>query len=512
MGYKELSFKLAPDYQEGDLRGAIAKELGIGAFTYQIGNKSLDARKKANIHWQIRVSVLSDELTGGEPVVPPTLAVPSRTRDERAAVIGSGPAGFFAALVLQKAGFQTTLIERGTEVKIRARGVRSFETTGIFDPVSNYAFGEGGAGTFSDGKLTSRSKHISKEKRFIVDSYIRAGAPEEIRYLVHPHLGSDNLKMIVANLRKEFLDLGGRVLFETLLEDLKIEGGRVVEAVTDSGGIEADYCIIAPGHSAYETYRMLIRRGVAFRTKNFALGSRVEHPQELINLAQWGREKLPGVKAAEYRLTSRGNGDLSVYTFCMCPGGMVVPASACAHINIVNGMSRYRRDGTFANAACVAAVSPEGLTGRQTSAPEALDWLEALEEKFFQYAEGFAAPFCTIEHFIKGKGSSAISASSYPLGLKPAPLWELLPPRVSKALREGLKDFSLKIKGFETGTIMGLESKTSSPIQVQRDRNGLCNGFENLYVVGEGSGWAGGIISSGADGIQAAMHIAETSS
>ena len=508
MGYRELSFKLPPDYQEGELKRAIAQELGIGAFSWQIEHKSLDARKKANIYWQIRVSVLSEELTGGEPVVPPTLAIPSRTRDERAVVIGSGPAGFFAALVLQTAGVQTTLIERGTDVKKRARGIRSFETTGLFDPVSNYAFGEGGAGTFSDGKLTSRSKHISKEKRFIIESYIRAGAPEEIRYLAHPHLGSDNLKIIVANLRKEFLDLGGKVLFETLLEDLKIEGGRVVEAVTAAGGIEADYCIIAPGHSAYETYRMLIRRGVEFRTKNFALGSRVEHPQALINLAQWGREELPGVKAADYRLTSRGSGDLPVYTFCMCPGGVVVPASAYGHINIVNGMSRYRRDEIFANAACVAAVNPEGLRGKETSAPEALDWLEALEERFFRYAEGFAAPSCTIEHFIKGKGSSPISASSYPLGLKPAPLWELLPPRVSSALREGLKDFSRKIKGFETGTIMGLESKTSSPIQVLRDTNGLCRGFENLYVVGEGSGWAGGIISSGADGIKAAMHIA----
>ena len=512
MGYKELSFNLPPDYQEGDLREAIAKELGIGAFSWQIAHKSLDARKRSDIHWQIRVAVLSEELTGGEPAVAPVLEIPSRKRDERAVVIGSGPAGFFAALVLQKAGFQTTLIERGTEVQKRARGVRSFESTGLFDPVSNYAFGEGGAGTFSDGKLTSRSKHISKEKRFIIESYIRAGAPEEIRYMAHPHLGSDNLKTIVANLRREFLDFGGRVLFETLLEDIKVEGGRVVEAVTSAGGIEADHCIIAPGHSAYETYRMLMKRGVEFRTKNFALGSRVEHPQELINVAQWGREELPGVKAAEYRLTSRGDGTLPVYTFCMCPGGVVVPASAYAHINIVNGMSRYKRDGTFANAACVAAVSLEGLTGRETSALEALDWLEALEEKFFRYAEGFAAPCCTIGDFIARKESGAIFPSSYPLGLKPAPLWELLPPSVSDALREGLKDFSRKIRGFETGTIMGLESKTSSPVQVVRDKSGLCTGFENLYVVGEGSGWAGGIISSGADGIQAAMHIAGAAS
>jgi uncharacterized FAD-dependent dehydrogenase len=509
MGYRELSFNLPPDYQEGELREAIARELGIGTFSWQIENKSLDARKKSDIHWQVRVSVLSDELVGDEPAVSSMLVVPSRKRDERAVVIGSGPAGFFAALVLQRAGFRTTLIERGAEVQKRAAGIRAFEQTGTFDPVSNYAFGEGGAGTFSDGKLTSRSKHISREKRFIIESYIRAGAPEEIRYLAHPHLGSDNLKTIVANLREEFLDLGGIFLFETLLEDLKIERGRVVEAVSTAGGIEADHCIIAPGHSAYETYRMLIMRGVEFRAKPFALGSRVEHPQELINLAQWGREKLPGAKAAEYRLTSRGDGTLPVYTFCMCPGGVVVPASAYAHSNIVNGMSRYRRDGIFANAACVAAVSPEELTGREVSALEALDWLEALEEKFFRYAEGFAAPFCSIADFIARKESGAICASSYPLGLKPAPLWELLPPAVSGALREGLKDFGRKIRGFETGTIMGLESKTSSPVQVLRDKSGLCTGFENLYVVGEGSGWAGGIISSGADGIRAAMHIAE---
>jgi len=510
MGYRELSFNLPPDYQEGDLRDAIAKELGIGTFSWQIAHKSLDARRKSDIHWLARVSVLSEEITGGEPPASSELVIPSHARKEKAVVVGSGPAGFFAALVLQKAGFRTTLIERGAEVQKRAEGIKTFEQTGCFDPVSNYAFGEGGAGTFSDGKLTSRSKHISKEKRFIIESYIRAGAPQEIRYLAHPHLGSDNLKIIVANLRREFLDLGGCVLFETLLEDIRIKERRVTEAVTSAGEIETDYLVIAPGHSAYETYRMLIGRGVGFRAKPFALGSRVEHLQEMINLAQWGREKLPGVKAAEYRLTSRGDGTLPVYTFCMCPGGVVVPATAYAHTNIVNGMSRYRRDGIFANAACVAGVKPEDLAGREVSALEILDLLEALEEKFFCFSERFAAPFCTIADFIEGKESGAIRASSYPLELKTAPLWKLLPPLVSEALRAGLRDFSRKIRGFETGSIMGLESKTSSPVQVVRDTCGRCSGFENLYVVGEGSGWAGGIISSGADGIRAAMSIAGT--
>jgi hypothetical protein len=256
---------------------------------------------------------------------------------------------------------------------------------------------------------------------------------------------------------------------------------------------------------------MLMGRGVAFRPKNFAIGCRVEHPQAIINLAQWGRETLPGVKAAEYRLTSRGDGRLPVYTFCMCPGGMVVPATAYADCNIVNGMSLYRRDGGFANAACVAGVSLNQLLGREVSALESLDWLAGLERSFYDYGGDYRAPCCSIADFIQGKampGAAARFQSSYPLGLNPAPLWELLPAAVSGTIREGLKEFCRKVKGFETGLIMGLESKTSAPIQVLREDDGRCCGFENLYLVGEGSGYAGGIISSGTSGIKAALRIA----
>ncbi|MBN2231418.1 MAG: FAD-dependent monooxygenase [Deltaproteobacteria bacterium] len=517
MGYQEITLRLPTDYSPEQLTAAAAAAAGVGDFSLHIVRQSLEARKKSAIHWVVRVGVSSPDLPGPEPPPRPALDIPRRRRREQAVVVGSGPAGFFAALVLQQAGFTTTIIERGAEVHQREAGIRAFEQHGVFDPRGNYAFGEGGAGTFSDGKLTSRSKHISRERAFVLESYIRAGAPAEIRYLSHPHLGSDNLKRIVTGLRAEFIGIGGTVRFETMLTDLQVEKGRVTAAIIEHDGrqeaIEADWYVLAPGHSAHETSRMLMDRGVVFRPKNFAIGCRVEHPQAVINRAQWGREELPGVKAAEYRLTAKGDNRLPVYTFCMCPGGMVVPAAAYADTNIVNGMSRYHRDGHFANAACVAGVDPARLPlpGRDVGAREALAWLAALERTFYDYSGGYRAPCCRINDFIRGTKDPASVAgmrTSYPPGLVTAPLWELLPAAVSTALRTGLREFCRLIKGFETGLIMGLESKTSAPIQVLREEDGRCRGFANLYLAGEGSGYAGGIISSAAGGIRAALHIA----
>lgn len=508
MGYKEISLKLPTDYTEEQLKKNIKHNLQINDFSYRITNKSLDARQKRSIHWLVRVFVTSDELKGDNPQSPELINIPYKKRKEKVIIVGSGPAGFFSAYVLQKAGFNTTIIERGCDVNKRDEGIKKFEKTGIFDTKSNYAFGEGGAGTFSDGKLTSRSKHISKEKQFILNSYIEAGAPKEIAYLAHPHLGSDNLKMIVEKLRENYQNIGGEIFFETEFIDFKNNNRKVSTAEISSGNFETDYLIISSGHSAYETYRTLINRGVNFRPKNFAIGSRIEHRQEIINLAQWGKKQLPGVKAAEYRLTSQSDKN-SVYTFCMCPGGIVVPATAYKNTNIVNGMSLYNRNGEFANSACVAGVNPQKLLGDNVSAKQILDWVEKLEQSFYELSNDYTAPFCSINAFINEKEDNADTNSSYPLGLKPAPLWELLPDSISKSLRNGLIDFTKKKKGFETGNIMGLESKTSAPIQVLRDKTGLCEGFDNLYVVGEGSGYAGGIISSGADGIKAAMDIIE---
>ncbi len=507
MGYRELQLNLPTDYQEELIRRRIQKKLRISDFTYAIEKKSLDARNKSRIHWQVRVGVSSPRLKGPPPEPAPSLSIPHIGGRGKIVVVGSGPAGFFAAFVLQQAGYDVTLIERGAEVQERSARIQQFERTGVFDPLGNYAFGEGGAGTFSDGKLTSRTKNISQEKSFVLASYVAAGAPPEIRYLAHPHLGSDNLRKIITNLAQRFRDLGGRILFESCLEDLKIQNGRVVAAVTSQGDVDADHFIVAPGHSANDTYRMLIRRGVMFTTKQFAIGSRMEHSQELINRAQWGRAQLPGVKAAEYRLAAARDGSLPVYSFCMCPGGVVVPGATTADTNIVNGMSFYSRNGQYANAGCVAAINLDKLIGREVSALEALDWLETLEKTFFDIVGGFQAPSCTIREFLDRKDPGAPPPSSYPLGLQPAPLWEMLPAPVSESLREGLKNFGRKIKGFETGILLGLESKTSSPIQALRTEDGRCVGFDNLAIVGEGSGFAGGIISSAVDGIKYATRL-----
>lgn len=509
MGFKIIEIKAPAGYTDESLKQRIGKELRLTDFTWQIENKSLDARKKNNIHWLLRIAVHSKSFGGGDPLPAEPLDIPYKPRNKRVVITGSGPAGFFAALVLQKAGFDTILLERGADVVKRAQGIAKFEKTGQFSPVANYAFGEGGAGTFSDGKLTSRSKHISRERDFFISSYIDAGAPAEIRYMAYPHVGSDNLRVVVKNLRDAYRQLGGEIRFETTLDDLATEPGRVTEAIAGSESLPADYFIVAPGHSAYETYRMLIARGVQFHTKNFAIGCRAEHRQEEINRVQWGIGKLEGVKAAEYRLTSEADGKHPVYSFCMCPGGMVVPAATYSHLNIVNGKSNYQRNGQFANAGCVAGIHPDQLAGRQVTAPEALQWLEDLEHSFYDFSGGYSAPFCSISDFISSTMPRSIPETSYPLGLMPAPLWSMLPAVVTAALREGLKDFDRRLRGYSSGILLGLESKTSSPIQVLREKNGLCTGFDNLFLAGEGSGYAGGIVSSAADGIKIALNILE---
>ncbi|MBF9016467.1 MULTISPECIES: NAD(P)/FAD-dependent oxidoreductase [unclassified Oceanispirochaeta] len=510
MGKTELNINISTDYKEEDLDRQIRLKLRINNLQYRIIKKSLDSRRKDRIHWQIRVLAESPEIKESPPsgtTAASALEIPKVPGSPEVVIAGSGPAGIFPALFLQKAGFKVTILERGKNVDDRAADIEKLEKEALFTENSNYSFGEGGAGTFSDGKLTSRSKHIKKERRYILEEFVRHGAPEEILYLAHPHIGSDRLLPVARSMRRELEKLGGKIEFDSSVKDLDIKDGRVRAVITDNGSLEADYFILATGHSALDTFRMLINRGVPYISKNFALGFRMEHSQESINRIQWGCPSLEGVKAAEYRLTS-GKADLPVYSFCMCPGGKVVPAATFSNTNIVNGMSYYDRSGAFANAALVAGVPPRLINENEPDAAQSLNWLEALEQKFYRESSGYKAPSMTIKDFLKGESGSKLLPTSYEPGLLPADLGKLLPSPVTNALRLGLEDICHRMPGWEEGQLIGLESKTSSPVQVLRNRDsGLCDGFENLFICGEASGWSGGIISSASDGLKTALSI-----
>ncbi|MCU0287874.1 MAG: FAD-dependent oxidoreductase [Acidobacteria bacterium] len=506
-GYKLLEFKLPTDFTREELQKKIAKKLGTKNFSYAIEKQSLDAREKGNISWNIRVGVSAGALPVPGISTHETFEIPYKKRDKKIVVVGSGPAGFFAAYTLIKAGFNVTILEQGFDVDTRIKDIALFERTGELNEKSNYAFGEGGAGTFSDGKLTSRTKSISKERSFVFDTYIKGGAPGEIAYLAYPHLGSDNLRKIVKRLRHEYMEKGGEFLFDSHVGNIDIANGKIQSVEIATGKIPAQYFIFATGHSSYDTYRMLIRKGVPFRVKPFAVGCRVEHAQELINLAQWGKPFLPGLKAAEYRLTFQKPNFLPIYSFCMCPGGRVVPAAAYKKTNIVNGMSYYARDSAFGNAAIVAGIHLNELLNKELEPLAAMEWLQQLEESFYRFSHSYSAPACKISDFLSGKVSAEFTKTTYPFALVPADFNELLPGELINSLKEGMADFCRKLKGFAEGIMLGLESKTSSPIQAVREPGGRSIAIENLYIAGEGSGCAGGIVSSAADGIKAALDI-----
>lgn len=507
MGYAEYEVKLPAAEGDEELRLALARTSGLREFSFSILNKSLDARRKDRILWRYRVGVTSEAIPRGEAPAPLSLPHEAVGKGVRAVVVGSGPAGIFAAAYLARSGFSVTVLERGSRVEERKAAIEGFEGGGPFPPRNNYSFGEGGAGTFSDGKLSSRTKSIGPERNYIFSDFIAAGAPPEISWMTHPHLGSDNLFTITRRMRESLESLGVEFRFDTMVEDFSSSGDMASAAVTSDGKVDADYLIFACGHSATETYRMLMAREVPFTAKNFAIGFRAEHEQYLINRAQWGLDSIPGVRAAEYRLTAKTLDGRGVYSFCMCPGGIVVPAAAYAGTNVVNGKSDYSRAGRWANAAVVAGLNLESLLEREVGAAEALDWLEDLEREYYAFPRGYRAPAMTVRDFLVGKSGGSLLPTSYPLGLAQADLGELLPAGLIAPLREGLRDFCRKLRGYETGQILGLESKTSAPIQARRHPELLYSRYENLYVAGEGSGWAGGIVSSAADGLKVARAI-----
>ncbi|MBR2802495.1 MAG: hypothetical protein IKE21_07960 [Erysipelotrichaceae bacterium] len=429
---------------------------------------------------------------------------PQRVQDvPRPVVVGFGPAGMFAGLILAECGYRPLIIERGKAVEGRAKDVERFFKEGILDPESNVQYGEGGAGTFSDGKLTTRIKNIRVQK--VLAELIEAGGDPAIAYQALPHLGTDVLRDIVRKIREKILALGGEILFETRLESLKIEKGKLTGIRTSKGEIPCERVILALGHSAQETYRTLYEQGVRIVPKDFAAGVRVEHRQSLIDGVQYGTYAgHPLLPAASYRLTFHSGNGRGVYSFCMCPGGVVIPASTEEGLLAVNGMSYAARDGRNANSAILVQIPQKDFDHGHPL--DGFAYQQQLEQKAWRSAYG--APLQNIRDFCAHTSSSPVIESSYPRETVLSDMHTLFPEELALSLEGAFDNFERKIPGFrEEGIMVGMESRSSSPIRLPRREDGNSETLQGLYPCGEGAGYAGGIVSSATDGITQAERL-----
>ncbi len=514
---------LTLDEDESLLPARVAAELGIletELSGFKIVRKAVDARRKSRILLVYSVVFeLADEaallarqadnrrLSLWQPAPLPKIEYQQRT--QRVLVVGMGPGGLFAALSLARYGFKVTLIERGQAVEQRVPAVNRFRAGGALDPESNIQFGEGGAGTFSDGKLTTRVKH--PWAGYVLQTLVEFGADEEILTQAKPHVGSDRLRLVLIRFRKELLHLGVDIRFGTCLTDLIFDGGGLQSAVLDEQEeLPCEHLVLAIGHSARDTYGMLARRGVALQSKAFAIGLRVEHPAELINAIQYGQRSHPRLPAAEYSLTY--NDPLTkrgIYSFCMCPGGEVVLAASEPQGLVINGMSNRRRNGSFSNSALVVAVGPQDFGAADPLAGVRFQrcWEEAA---FVAGGSNYRAPAQNLLSFL-GRGRGPLNSSCRP-GVQEAELDRVLPPFVTEGLRRALPHFERRMRGFITAeaTLVGIETRTSAPLRILRQEDGQALHHPGLYPVGEGAGYAGGIMSAALDGLKAAEQIAAT--
>lgn len=430
-------------------------------------------------------------------------------RDVDIIVAGFGPAGMFAALTLAEYGFKPVVIERGGSVEERVKAVEDFWHGGAFDTHTNVQFGEGGAGTFSDGKLTTRIK--DPMCRIVLERLAELGAPEEILTKAKPHIGTDKLRGIVKNIRERIISLGGEVRFNTQLTDIKLADGKITSVtVNGSEEIPCTRLIAALGHSARDTFEMLLQKGVFIEPKPFSVGARIEHKQEDVDRSLYGAQyKNPALPKGEYQLSLR-RGERAAYTFCMCPGGFVVPSQSEENTVVTNGMSEFARDGENANAALVVSVSPEDFG----SAPlDGVDFARNIEQKAYTLTGGYKAPACTVKSFLEGGGSlkNATVSPTYAIGVEECDLHKLLPDFVTDMMKAGLHNFAHKMKCFgEVGAVLTApETRTSSPVRLTRGEDMQSLTVKGLYPCGEGAGYAGGIMSAAVDGLRAAVKIIE---
>jgi uncharacterized FAD-dependent dehydrogenase len=507
------------------LKNIAAKKLKIkfkDIQTLRILKKSLDARRKDEIMFIYSVAVelqeyMKDQLIDGkdifeynpEPYEEPVCGV--EELHDRPIVIGSGPAGIFCGLLLAERGYKPLILERGKDVDARTKDIDTFWKSGVFHEESNVQFGEGGAGTFSDGKLTTRIKDSRCD--LVLQKFVEAGAPDEILYLNKPHIGTDILKKVVKNMRNQIIELGGEVRFSAKVTDIIIENNAAKGVVINETETEYSETILAAlGHSARDTYQMLFERGLSIVQKPFSIGVRIEHPQTMVDEVQYGKQaRHSALGAADYMLTYRSETTgRSAYSFCMCPGGMVVAAASEKGMIVTNGMSEFARDKQNANSAVVVSVSPEDFGSSHPLA--GIEYQRTWERKAYEAGGGdYKAPVQLVGDFLSGKSSTKLGGvqPSYMPGVKLTNMQLCLPDYVTATLKEALKEFDKKIKGFarRDALITGVETRTSAPIRIVRKENMESENIENFYPIGEGAGYAGGIISAAVDGIKAAERI-----
>ena len=513
-----------PLNERGQVHNEVLRRLGVGASainSMHIYKESIDARKKDNIQFVYTVDVEADQegeiirqLRSSDVQETPELdyeRVKAGTTPlkNRPVVVGSGPAGLFAALLLSEQGYRPIVLERGKDVTRRALDVGVFWSQGVLNTESNVQFGEGGAGTFSDGKLTTLIK--DKRCRKVLQDLVSAGAPEDILYSYKPHVGTDILRQVVKGIRERIIANGGEVRFEAKVTDIRIERGAVVAVrINDKEDLPTTALILAVGHSARDTFSMLLGRGVTLVPKPFSIGARIEHPQALIDEAQYGRYAgHKNLGAADYKLSYHSKTGRSAYTFCMCPGGLVVAAASEDGRLVTNGMSEHARNRSNANSALLIGVSPADFTDNHPLA--GLEFQRHYEERAFIVGGGsYRAPAQTVRDFLGERQSLTLGSvvPSYRPGVEPADLSQCLPRYVVSTMREALLDFNRKIRGFAhpEALLTGVETRSSSPVRITRGDDGESN-ISGLYPAGEGAGYAGGIISAAVDGMKAAEAI-----
>ncbi len=530
----ELPLPMDPDAREVGrevLRVAIVQRLGIddtALLDFSVYKRSYDARRKSSL---ITFVYIIDADVRDEAEVLRRLAddrhvmaapdtryqPPARARDdlrERPIVIGFGPGGLFAALILAQQGYRPIVLERGREVRQRTQDTWGLWRRNTLDPISNVQFGEGGAGLFSDGKLYSQIKDPRYLGRKVMQEFVRAGAPAEILYVSKPHIGTFRLTGVVSSMRREIISLGGEVRFESRVIDLLIENGRVEGVMLESGEVlHSRHVVLALGHSSRDTFRMLERRGVFMEAKPFAIGFRIEHPQSMIDKVRLGRfAGHPALGAADYKLVHHASNGRSVYSFCMCPGGTVVAATSEPERVVTNGMSQYSRNERNANAGIVVGIDP--LQDYPGGVLAGIALQERLESKAYDLGgRNYYAPAQLVGDFLRGQASKALGdvEPSYKPGVQLCDLAEALPEYAITAIREALPAFGREIRGFDRpdAVLTGIESRTSSPLRITRDPQHLqSRNVRGLYPCGEGAGYAGGILSAAVDGIKVAEAVA----